>query len=133
MGDDHKFMHSIVKLNWKALSYASLEVRGKKDVVLSGVKQNWLALQSTSPELLQNSDFVIEAIQANRESMAYSAKLHSDNRDFWVKLVKAFPDGVALFVDFYEGETLQKDNELMKELTKKDWRAFQIASSEMRG
>lgn len=102
-------------------------------MVLSGVKQNWLALQSASPELLKDSDFIVAAIQANRETIAYSVKLHKENRDFWVKLVKAFPDGVALFVDYYGDGLLQKDAELMRELTKKDWRAFQIASSEMRG
>merc|ERR1719389_263593 len=47
-------------------------------------------------------------------------------------LVKSFPDGVALFVEFYGEGELQNDAELMHELTKKDWRAFQIASSEIR-
>jgi hypothetical protein len=39
---------------------------------------------------------------------------------------------VALFVEFYGEGALQNDAELMRELTKKDWRAFQMAAPEMR-
>jgi len=130
--DDHDFMHSIVKLNWKAVAYASETVRGAKDVVLSGVKQNWLALQSAAPGLQKDRDFMIQAMQTNRDAIPYGVKLFHGDRDFWIMLVRGFPDGVALFVEHYGDGELTKDSGLMHELTKKDWRAFQISSSELR-
>jgi len=130
--NDHDFMHSIVKLNWKAVAYASENVRGAKDVVLSGVRQNWLALQSAGPLLQKDRDFMIEAVQANREAIPYGVKIFHGDRDFWIMLVKCFDDGVGLFVDHYGDGELTKDAGLMQELTKKDWRAFQIAASDLR-
>lgn len=130
--DDHDFMHSIVKLTWKAVAYSSENVRGAQDVVLSGVRQNWLALPSASEPLQKDRDFMIQAMQANRDAIPYGVKLFHGDRLFWILLVRGFPDGVGLFVEHYGEGELTKDAELMHELTKKDWRAFQIASPELR-
>jgi len=101
-------------------------------VVLSAVKQNALALQSTAMVLQKDRDFMIQAIKTNRDSIPHGVTIFHADREFWIKLLKSFPDGVALFVEFYGEGPLQKDSVLMHELTKKDWRAFQIASPELR-
>jgi len=131
--DNHAFMHPIVKLHWKGIRYCSEAVRGHKDIVLSGVKQNWLAIQSAGPLLQKDRDFMILAMQTNREVIPYGTEHFHEDREFWVMLVKLFPDGVSLFLQHYGEGELQNCSALMHELTKRDWRAFQIASEQLRG
>jgi hypothetical protein len=129
---DHAFMHSIVKQRWKALTYASEEVRSDKPVVLSAVKQHWMAIESAGPQLQHDRSFMIEAIQTNRDCIPHGVKQFNGDRDFWIALIRSFPDGVALFIDYYGEGPLLQSVDLMRELIKKDWRAFQISSEEIR-
>jgi len=96
------------------------------------LKQDWHAIESATPELRKDRDFMLQAIETNRDAIPYVALAFHEDAQFWVGLLKSFPDGVALFIEFYGEGELQADIVLMRELCKKDWRAFQTASIELR-
>jgi len=77
---DKELVLRAVTLCWKALEYASYEVRSDQDVVAAALAQNPLALQFAADNIKNNYDLVLEVVRKDPQALMFaSKKLRADD------------------------------------------------------
>lgn len=66
--NDRTFMLEVVKKNWRALRYASDDLKGDRDIVMEAVKQNGTALKHASDVLKGDPELIKTANQKGGKS-----------------------------------------------------------------
>jgi len=105
--------------DWRALEYASTELKGNRSVVLEAVKQHWFALEHASTELRGDKGIVLEAVKQDGWALQYASSELKGKQDGWA-LQHATTE-------------LQGDRGFVLKAVKRNWSALQYASLELQG
>lgn len=107
---DKEFMFKAVNLNWRALEYASEDLKDDKEIVAVAMKQDVRALHYASENLKNDKELVIEAVKAIGSMLAVASKSLKDDKEIVFEAVKQDPDALK-----YASENLKNDKGIVAE------------------
>ena len=116
------FRHS-VKKNPSNIEYASKELRGDRDVVMSSVELDGRNLQSASDEMRSKRDIVMAAVSSSGFALKWANPAFRDDKDVVLCAVKN--DSSALQ---FASPELRADSDVVGEAVDKDSTAIQWAN-----
>ncbi|CAE8627627.1 unnamed protein product [Polarella glacialis] len=158
MKADHDVVIAAVRRNWKALEFASEDLREDLEValaalecdaraaelvgealyadrifVLSAVQKDWSLLRLAAEPLLADPDIVLAAVQGHWQALEWAGEAVWDYLD--IPRAAAQKGGWAVYdlAPVEAQETLKADREFVLACVRLDWRCLYNVSEELRG
>ena len=102
------------------LMFASVELRGDKEVVIEAVKNNGRSLVHASVELRGDKEVVIEAVKKSGYSLEYASEELRNDEFFMAEIFAERPNDFSVYREYFslriKGE-LQKDEHYLESYT----------------
>ena len=88
-----------VKQDWRALHYASVKLRGDREIVVEAVKQDGNALGYASAELKGDREIVMEAVKQDGGALRYASAELKGDREIVMEAVAQDPKALQYASD----------------------------------
>jgi hypothetical protein len=126
---EHATWRQAIIKDYKKLAGAPAAMRSDRPQVLAAMRNgSWKALQYASEELRGDVSFVREAVTIGGMCLQYGSEVVRKDRE--VVLAACKKDGMALQYAYFAAH--KDDFEIVQEAVQQDWRSYQFASVRLR-
>ena len=127
LADNKAFMLYLVRRQERALSYASLRLRGDCDVVFAAVKAFGGALEHAAPEMRASKEVVVEAVKQLGSALQHASAILQADKEVVLIAVRAC--GYALV---FAAPEMRGDKEVALAAISQDGRCLRFCSEDLR-
>ena len=117
-----------VERDWRALQYASEELKGDREVVMAAIKHTSWALEYASEELKGDREVVMAAVRQTGRALQYASAELKGDREVLMKAIKQTWEALQ-----YASAELKGDREVVMASVRQNHLARQYASEELKG